>query len=542
MLKSTARKVTAAAAILLVSASVIVGPKAARLADDPIGEKDCPPTGVNGASDVAAGAPKPAATVSGPAASLTGDAAKLPWSQRGGTVNDASCLNRTAVYGVIQVTNEDQIRSALQFAKENNLKVSLAGARHSMGGHAFAKDALVLDMTRFNTMSLNEGAHVLTVQSGATWHDIQNTLHPKYAVKSMQSTDIFTVGGSISVNAHGMDHQAGSVANTIRAMRVMLPDGSIQRTGPNENPELFRLVVGGYGLFGIVLDIELDVTDNVIYDTERAVIDYRSFPELFANTLGNDPSLGLFYGHLSTSPDTLLQEMILYLYKKEGDARPDLPPLGEVSSVKLRRLMLNLSKQGDLAMRLKWLAEKHVEPRLESCTVPRTEAMSRGEACLVSRNEPMHDSVKYLKNNLPEETDILQEYFIPRDKLVPFVDGLREIVRRNRTVLLNASVRVVHKEENVLTYAPTDMFAVVLYVNQPTTADGDAAMRTMTRETIDLTLGLQGTFFLPYQLYYTPEQVRRAYPQIDAFFEAKRRYDPQEILTSTFYERYGPQG
>src|SRR5262249_6057607 len=160
---------------------------------------------------------------------------------------------------------------------------------------------------------------------------------------------------------------------------------------------------------------------------------------------------------------------------------------------------------GDLAMRLKWLAEKYVEPKLDACTVPRTEAMSQGEACLVSRNEPMHDSVRYLKNDLPSETDILQEYFVPRDHLVPFVDGLREIVRRNRTVLLTASVRVVHPEDNVLTYAPTEMFAVVLYINQPTTAQGNESMRTQTRETIDLALDVGGTFFLPYQLYYSPE-------------------------------------
>lgn len=539
MMRPTPRKLTAAAALLLVSAGAIIGPKANRLAADPVAEKDCPPT----TAPEAAGAPTSSPIVpAGPAASLTGEAAALPWSQRGGTLNDASCLNRTPVYGIVQVTTVDEIRSALTFARENGLKVTLAGARHSMGGHAFARDALVLDMMRFNAMSLDEGTRVVTVQSGATWHDIQNVLHPRYAVKAMQSTDIFTVGGSISVNAHGMDHQAGSVGSTIRSMRVMLADGSIQRVGPNENAELFRLVVGGYGLFGIVLDVDLEVTDNVIYATERQVIDYRAFPDLFRSSLADDDSLGLFYGHLSTSPDSLLQEMILYLYRKEGAARADLPPLGEVSSIKLRRLLLNLSKQGDLAMRLKWLAERHVEPMLESCTVPRTEAMSRGEACLVSRNEPMHDSVKYLKNGLPEETDILQEYFIPRDRLVPFVDGLREIVRSNRTTLLNASVRVVHREENVLTYAPTDMFAVVLYVNQPTTAEGDAAMRQMTRETIDLALSQQGTFFLPYQLHYTPEQARRAYPQIDAFFEAKRRYDPQELLTSTFYERYGPQG
>ena len=69
----------------------------------------------------------------------------------------------------------------------------------------------ILDMTGFKSVTVDTTARTMTVQSGATWHDIQNVLHPRFAVKAMQSTDIFTVGGSISVNAHGMDHRAGSV-------------------------------------------------------------------------------------------------------------------------------------------------------------------------------------------------------------------------------------------------------------------------------------------------------------------------------------------
>jgi FAD/FMN-containing dehydrogenase len=102
-------------------------------------------------------------------------------------------------------------------------------------------------------------------------------------------------------------------------------------------------------------------------------------------------------------------------------------------------------------------------------------------------------------------------------------------------------VLVVPLKENVLTYAPTDMFAIVLYVNQPTTPEGNDQMAKQTRETVDLAISLNGTFFLPYQPYYTPEQLRRAYPQIDAFFAAKRRFDPQTLLTNTFYERYAPR-
>ena len=53
--------------------------------------------------------------------------------------------------------------------------------------------------------------------------------------------------------------------------------------------------------------------------------------------------------------------------------------------------------------------------------------MGQAEGCFVSRNHSMHDSVSYLRNNLPHETDILHEYFIPQQEFVAFVDGLRQI-------------------------------------------------------------------------------------------------------------------
>jgi FAD/FMN-containing dehydrogenase len=65
-------------------------------------------------------------------------------------------------------------------------------------------------------------------------------------------------------------------------------------------------------------------------------------------------------------------------------------------------------------------------------------------------------------------------------------------------------------------------------------------MRALTGELIDAAAGVGGTFFLPYQLSYTPAQLRRAYPQIREFFAAKREYDPSGLLSSTFYAKYAP--
>ena len=119
---------------------------------------------------------------------------------------------------------------------------------------------------------------------------------------------------------------------------------------------------------------------------------------------------------------------------------------------------------GDGWRYLKWWAEKNIEPMIESCTVSRNQAMTDGESCLVSRNNPMHDSVPYLQNDLKNDTDILHEYFIPRDEFDSFVGGVREILVERDTNLLNASIRVVHPEDNVLTYAPEEMFSLgVIY-------------------------------------------------------------------------------
>ena len=495
------RRTAMAMAVVFV---VVLGYQAWRLGAPPDGAKDCSPL-----------APPPAAGAQ--------------------VINDVSCLNPTPVSGIVTVHTEDDIRQALAEARARGAGISIAGVRHSQGGQAFASGNIVLDMRGFNAVEVDIAQQTIRAQSGATWHDIQKQLHPRFAVKAMQSTDLFTVGGSISVNAHGMDHRAGSVGRTVRSMRVMLPDGTVRTVSRSENEELFRLVVGGYGLFGVILDAEIEIARNVIYQSARELMSYADFPAAFSTRILPDRSYGLLYGHLSTAPSSRFRELLLYTYREVQRPEALIGPLEEVGSVALRRFVLNFSKLGGPTMRLKWWAEKHIEPRLESCPA------GDRDGCLVSRNDPMHDSVPYLSNRLAGETDILQEYFVPPDQFVAFVDGLRRISDAHSANVLNASVRFVPSDDNVLNYAPVDMVAIVLYVNQATTVEGNERMARFTRDLIELSIASGGRFFLPYQLHYTADQLRRAYPEIGGFFAAKRTYDPGELFTNTFYNKYAPE-
>lgn len=444
------------------------------------------------------------------------------------TINDASCLNQTRVFDIVKVTTLDDIRNALNTATKHNLHISIAGVRHSMGGQAFFKDAIILDMREFNNiLSLDEKLKIITVQSGATWHDIQLYLHDKnLSVKAMQSSDIFTVGGSLSVNAHGMDHNVGSVASTVTSFTIMFADGSVKTVTKANDSVLFNAVIGGYGLFGIILEVSLEVTDNVMYKRDTIFLKTDEFPAFFKHAL-QEKEYGLLYAHLSTSPITFFKDMVVYAYKEIPHEGP-FAPLGTVSLVNARRFLINLAKIRTYAQIIKWVAEKYIDPKIDELR----------KQHIISRNAVMHDSVEYLQNILVDETDILHEYFIPRKHFNTCIKKMATILKQSSIPVLNASIRAVHKESIMLNYAPEDMFAIVLYLNQQVTPSALNNMKKLTEDLINLVLSYNGTFFLPYQLYYSSAQLHKAYPNIDNFFALKRSYDPSILFVNTFYATY----
>src|SRR6266702_3749325 len=273
---------------------------------------------------------------------------QVAFEQTGGFINDASHLNKTAVFGIVEVTSAEDIQNALKFAREHNLKVTAAGSRHSMGGQTFVQDGVVLDMRGFNQMRLDKEHKILNVQAGATWKQAQQLLDREgLAVKAMQSINIFSVGGTLSVNAHGIAHDPGQIAPTVRSIRVMLSSGEIKTASPRENPELFRLALGGYGLFGVILDTDLDVVDNEVYIWKTHYLDYKDFPEYFRKNVQGQPRFGLMFARISISPSSYLTETAVHTY--ERTAFPgSTPPLKPVGHDWFPRFIINFSKTGSL--------------------------------------------------------------------------------------------------------------------------------------------------------------------------------------------------
>lgn len=447
-----------------------------------------------------------------------------------GMVDDASRMNATRVAEIWNVppemeAAEQQLAQLLRRARTDGVPVSIAGARHSMGGHTIFPDGIVINMLPFNRMELDEDADVLHVQAGAKWSEILAYLDQRgRSVAVMQSNNSFTVGGSLSVNCHGWQYGSPPIASTVRSFRLMRADGTIVSCSRGENNDLFSLALGGYGLFGIILDVELLVVPNERLRLEQHVVPIDSALSTFDQTVREGSDVSMVYARLNITADKLFREVIINVFRR--DAEGDIPDLSDPGLVALRRAVFRGSAEGEYGKELRWAVETRVQPRLSKK--------------VFSRNQLLNEGVETFQNRSAESTDILHEYFVPRTRIGEFLSALRRIVPEHHGNLLNVTVRSVDTDDDTfLRYADRHMFALVMLFQQPRTAAGDAAMEAMTQEMIETVLSLDGRYYLPYRLHATVDQFHRAYPQAQEFFERKRQYDPDEVFRNRFYEKYG---
>jgi len=421
---------------------------------------------------------------------------------------------------------EPQLAELLKHARERGQRVSIAGTRHSMGGQTIHPGGIVIDMLTYHEMKLDEDHAILHVQAGATWKQVIAFLDARgYSVSVMQSDNTFSVGGSISVNCHGWQYNRPPIASTVESFRLMKADGTIAHCSRQENTELFSLVLGGYGLFGIILEADLRVVPNERYRLEQRVMPTGKVLAAIGKDLKSQPDVMMVYGRLGIVPERFFDDAILNVLHRDPSPDGKVPKLSAPGMASIRRTLFRGSAESDYGKRLRWAAEAKLQP-----------SMSHAH---VSRNQLLNEGSEIFANYSARSTDILHEYFLPPDGAEHFLTKLRKIIPRHQGDLLNVTVRYVDTDsDSYLRYADQPILTFVMLFTQPTTSAGDARMQVMTQEIIDAALAAGGRYYLPYRLHATQDQFERAYPNAAEFFALKRKYDPDELFQNRLYTTY----
>lgn len=423
----------------------------------------------------------------------------------------------------------NDLQSIVKNAYTNGQQLSVAGARLSQGGQTVDEKALMIDMTQLkNIVALDKVGKKVTVQTGITWKELLRVLQMAgLSIKAMQSYADFTVGGSLGVNAHGQNIHVSSVGDTVESFKIMMADGTIQEASPKQNSELFKLALGGYGLVGIITEVTLSLTDNIMLQKNVKVLDINDYPAYFLTTIKDDKNVALHSARLSVAPGDLFNQALVITYTNTTQKATHEPfaeaNLKAVATLKKDQHLFNLLRENKWVKKLRLFVEKNFIEKPE----------------IISRNNALAQTIDKIKNLNDGTCDILQEYFIPCCCFDQFVAFLRETVLENTINILNVTIRYVKPTEQCfLTYAPEEMFSFVLFINVKVNEQSYSETSYWTQVLIDKATKLGGTYYLPYHLFAPRQLLKNAYPQWGAFVDLKKKYDPKQMLVNHLYRKY----
>ena len=170
----------------------------------------------------------------------------------------------------------------------HQLKNSPLGIAHGMGrsyGDVCLNPGGVLWKTtgldRF--ISFNEETGRLVCEAGVLLRDIQQLTIPRgWILPVTPGTQMVTVGGAIANDVHGKNHHVlGSFGDHVQWLRLARTDGTLIECGPHLLPEWFAATVGGIGLTGVIIEVDIQLRRVVGPWLDTETLPFANLDEFF---------------------------------------------------------------------------------------------------------------------------------------------------------------------------------------------------------------------------------------------------------------------
>lgn len=441
---------------------------------------------------------------------------------------DTGSLHDTEIFGYEVIPREDSIeyiKKIINKAQDKKIHLTVKGTQHSQGGHSYSRGGIVLDLSNLNNIELL-GKNLVRIQAGATWKQVIEFLNPLgLSIAVMQSDYDFSIGGTVSTNVHGWQANKPPMVSTIHGFHILTSEGKVIYCNRSENYDLFKAAIGGYGMFGVIIDVDLKIVPNRLYWLKQEVFNIGEFPSYFQREVKDNSKANMFFGRFSISKRYFLKRLIVKIYEDY-----DLPIANSSLSVlngtdEFVSLLFASTYNNQFFKKIRW----YIETSKAVNKVFKT----------ASRNQLLYQSTKVYTTKDPKKIDLLQEYFIPINRFNEFVSFLQTLQKDISPYLMNLTLRHIEGDsETLLNYAKEDMLCFVMLLRGPKTEKFDQDIGRVAIKITNKALQLNGSYYLPYRPYQTRLQFMQSYPKFHQFKTIKNKYDPKMIFVNEFYKNY----
>jgi FAD/FMN-containing dehydrogenase len=158
---------------------------------------------------------------------------------------------------IVQCSGAADVVDAVNFARDNELVLSIKAGGHNVAGNAVNDGGIVLDLSQMRGVHVDPEAQTVRVQGGATWGDLD---------RETQLFGLAVPGGVVSTTGvagltlHGgvghLRRKHGLSIDNIVSVDIVTADGQFRRASATENEDLFWAVRGAGSNFGVVTSFE----------------------------------------------------------------------------------------------------------------------------------------------------------------------------------------------------------------------------------------------------------------------------------------------
>jgi FAD/FMN-containing dehydrogenase len=462
---------------------------------------------------------------------ILGERAKEIW------VNDVhSQLNRTRVRELLRPRTVDELAEIVRSALRKGLPISVSGCRHSMGGQQFATDSICIDTRSLDrVISFDQERGLIEVEAGIQWPkliraylDAQGDKEKQWGIAQKQTgADTFTLAGSLSSNVHGRGLTMKPLISNVESFTLIDADGKSIRCSRGENNELFRLVIGGYGLWGLISSVTLRLVPRLRLRRVVEVIRADNLTKRFEERIAQKFLYGDFQFLVDEKSPDFLQLGVFSCYQPIDEHEPIVAEKKLRADDWLDLLRLAYTDRGKAFKR-------YSNYYLSTNGQTYWSDINELSAYLPSYAQKIREQIGGEDSSL-----IITEIYVPRTQLSDFLAHAAELLRANRTTVIYGTVRLIEKDdESFLAWAKKSFACVIFNLLTLHTPAGIEASARSFRGLIDLAIAHGGSYYLTYHKFAKAEQIMACYPEFKQFLDLKIKYDPTERFQSDWYRYY----
>jgi FAD/FMN-containing dehydrogenase len=456
-------------------------------------------------------------------------------------VNDYhSQLNATRVAGVVEVDSLAAAREAIAASRRGGLPVCIAGGRHAMGGQQFAEGALLLDTTRLNrVLGFDMERGTVEVEAGIQWPALVRSLLEEQEGRSRQwgiiqkqtGADALSLGGALASNIHSRGLAMRPIIADVEGFTLLDAEGRLHHCSRGENSRLFRLAIGGYGLFGFLYSVTLRLRLRPRHKVQR-VVEIIRVEDLIA-AFEERIRQGFLYGDFQYSTDELSED-----YLRIG-IFPAYRPVPPETPIPEDQKTITEEEWNDLVY------YGHVDKARSYRLYSEYYLASSGQIYWSDTHQLIPYQVDYhkrLDRRMGAEepaTEMIAELLVPRPALAGFMESVREDFLKNGVNVVYGTIRLIERDdESFLSWAREPYVCIIFNLHVVHTPEGIEHSRAAFRRLIGLAIRQGGSYYLTYHRWATREQLLACYPQFPEFLRLKREHDPEERFQSEWYRHY----